>query len=907
MSVHPTVGDIYRCAGRPGKHEILLALHIVRIDLHLQFEAGMHRPDLLRKAHIGAAGELERPRAVRFLYKIRRTLLPVQRLDVQRKHRTVAVAGLTLTETGDERHIAAEDAPEVASSRTRYNGTARGRELVSDVKEARSVGGNLGDLFGVAFKHMELHPPARSFAENERLGTPDPVFLVDGLEAQNGIRQTRLQAEREIGRLHHLRIRYAFLRKVARKDKVGTLLSRQTDNFVALKIGDRDLPLEVVLHIRFKDGGRRLRTRDFDQQIVRPVVRHRAGEHEARPFDCDVSASAEHRQLCVRSAVKFDFTEQMPALAVDCISLEGNADANGIEVAHTLSVVHVNGIGLVNDGNRPETRIALHASANLTNAICIGLADVQRPRRTLGQIAQRMLRPLVLNAARRTKTHRPQAVGIVGTHSLRPNRKLRNEHRIIYQPRNILLEPCRRQSAALQFLRREAAHDLAVGRLPCKRHGDVGIIKRSVGNIEHFDFKRLARHQLLAVGNDEIRNRCIVAGEHIGLKTVCDIVIVAHYALIGETMRDHRTETRVLVLFIPLAADHEIGIELNERGKHIAKHARAGAVEPVVPTVGVFVSGRRPAPKALLLEFGLGKHRMHQRNKHRIEKPRIVAAVPRRFATVVTQSIENLERAFKALAHFPEHVGTVAVGRIPSALQPEHVVRHDKELVAETRRQFLFQLSVERKVLLADGGIAGEHHLSVDAEGVRRVQRLLGAINAILQRKTGGKFHKNLGLRPGLQRRRQHFLAVFGEGEHGKAGLLAQAPHLNRLLPSFFIEPRPFFHILIHISQARILQKRTVVPMVQKIPAVDAVLKLRADKEIRPPRLAYIRNLRPFSEQFFRIGRKLPVRGAKTVFVRRRIFSSGSGLLNLFRSGCHRLFVGAFLTARGEGRYDSCD
>ena len=95
--------------------------------------------------------------------------------------------------------------------------------------------------------------------------------------------------------------------------------------------------------------------------------------------------------------------------------------------------------------------------------------------------------------------------------------------------------------------------------------------------------------------------------------------------------------------------------------------------------------------------------------------------------------------------------------------------------------------------------------------------------------------------------------------------------------------------------------------MVQKIPAVDAVLKLRTDKEIRPPRLAHIRNLRPFSEQFFRIGRKLPVRGAKTVFVRRRIFSSGSGLLNLFRSGCHRLFVGAFLTTSCKGRYDSCD
>ena len=272
------------------------------------------------------------------------------------------------------------------------------------------------------------------------------------------------------------------------------------------------------------------------------------------------------------------------------------------------------------------------------------------------------------------------------------------------------------------------------------------------------------------------------------------------------------------------------------------------------------MSRRGPAAEALLLELGIGEYSVHERHKHSVEHPRIVATVERGFASVVAEAVKNTKRTFETLSHLPKSIGIIPISGSASIFKTKHIVRHHQKLVAVPCGEFLLKFRVKGKILLANGWIAGEHNLAVDTESVRCVQRLLGAIKTIFKRKICGKLHKDLSLRTWLQRRRQHLLTVFRECEHGESRLLAKTPHLDCLLPSLFVKPLAGGNeVGIHKAETRILKQRPIIPMVQEITAVDTILQLRPHEEIRPSGLAFIWNLRPFREKLLRIRRKLPI------------------------------------------------
>ena len=541
--------------------------------------------------------------------------------------------------------MSAKDAPKVTSAFAIDNRTASRRKHVFRLGEARSICFRLRDLVGIAFIHVELHALSGEFSANERLGAPYLVILVHRFNAQNGIGKTRLKRKFELRIIDHHRIWSESLRKIAREHQIRALRALQADYFVAFEIGNRNRTLEDSVNIDVKHGLRHFTTRNCDHQIVGPVVRRRSGKDKVHARYIHSAASTEHLKLCVRSSRKADAPLEHRFLACEMIALVCDTHTHAVDVTTTLPVIHVHRIRLVDDCDCAQLAGAFYRSGNLAHSRRIGLARRDGARNALRKFAQRKLGPFVLDTPRRMQSNRPQTVRIDHSLTVCPNRKLWNENMIVNKCGNILVKPCRHQFAALQLLRCEGLYRLSFKILPCEGHRNILAIESSVRNIENFHFKRFSGHQFLAVGHDKIRNRQIVAGNGVELLAVRQVMEISHQTLMRETVRNHWTETRIFVLFVPFATNHEVRIEFHDRREHIAKHASAGGVEPVVPTVGILMTRSRPATETLLLEFRRRKDRMHKRHENRIEKPRIVPAIETGFTPVIAKSVEYAKRA----------------------------------------------------------------------------------------------------------------------------------------------------------------------------------------------------------------------------------------------------------------------
>ena len=169
------------------------------------------------------------------------------------------------------------------------------------------------------------------------------------------------------------------------------------------------------------------------------------------------------------------------------------------------------------------------------------------------------------------------------------------------------------------------------------------------------------------------------------------------------------------------------------------------------------------------------------------------------------------------------------------------------------------QFGVEGELLLAYHRVAGDHHLAADAVAVRHRERLFGAHDAFFHREDACKLHENRRFAARRDGKWNHLLAVLGAREHRKAVLLAETHHLNGAPPSLLVEPALRLGLgILALAERRILQERAVVPVVEEVVAVYAVLELRAYEDRGVVRGAPVRRRRPFREKLLRAWRQTP-------------------------------------------------
>ena len=440
-----------------------------------------------------------------------------------------------------------------------------------------------------------------------------------------------------------------------------------------------------------------------------------------------------------------------------------------------------------------------------------------------------MLHPFGIHGAGRIEIKRPESFTERPTASFRPHRQFRNEKAVtLYELRHGRDEKRPVDGVSGNLHRRVGFDGSATNVLPSEGALERLALERPVRDVAHFNLNWFAGDERPSVRHHQIRHRHVIPRKRSRRNTGKRICKVSHDALMDISVCDRRSEKGILVLFVPFAADDEVGTEHLHRLQALHKRPGSMRIDIIAPPVAVFVSGSDRHPHVLTpRKLRLGEHALVKRDKNLPLELRSVPARP----VYVPAMEENA-------VHLPQTVPQMRLcplqlidGEFTLAKQPfkcRHVEHDDKPVWTEAFFKHSTQLVHEVQLRRPDRRIAGEHDLAVYAVGIGHLQRLLRGLDMRFNPLVGvcvRKFDENLRFAARHDAHVYHFIAARKRDAHGQAIHSAEAHRLRRPSPGFGME------YPVRIGRFRpcgILMQRTVVPAMDEVRPLGAVLELGA-------------------------------------------------------------------------------
>ena len=277
-------------------------------------------------------------------------------------------------------------------------------------------------------------------------------------------------------------------------------------------------------------------------------------------------------------------------------------------------------------------------------------------------------------------------------------------------------------------------------------------------------------------------------------------------------------------------AEGEIGVQRHCGGHRTAQHRRALRIVRVLPAVAVLVAGAREDAKVFYaLELWLVHHFADDcilafAEPRRIKPSVVIGVIEREHETVRTA-----QDAAKALLCGGNGRG-IKIVRIDGMLLPGGKIRHHKELLAILRLKVLAELRIEPEVRLPAGRITREDDLAAHPKHVGHLERHLRSIKAQLDRLRVAELIRQLGQHLHLAARHHRpvdDVVASGLRETGRKAVHLAQPHgLDGLEPCGRVEEVSVVRSL----KGRVLMKWPLVPAMDEVVALRAVLHLRAGK-----------------------------------------------------------------------------